>query len=647
MNIQIETFLPWDAGKIITTKRGPRLLRKAEPTPDAVRMWQGNKAWFVANGVEYAKAYKDETKFEFVWWCTPQELAAKREEALAQSHALDAEVDIPIPPGLSYRPYQKAGVRFGLGRKGVLFGDEPGLGKTWQAIGLINSQPTMNLGLIICPTSVKLNWYRELKRLLVRPLSVWIAEPHIYPKADIVIINYHLVRKWERFLRKNFDFVIIDEAHNLRNGSKTQMGKVIFGYKPSKKLGDTPIPAIIGRQRMALTGSPVVNKAEDVYPVANWLDPITYPSEWHFKWKWCGGDGTQPNYKYLQEHLRSTIMIRRLAKDVLTELPPITREVVEFDHDCAEVAKERAAWTEGEEERSNLEAAMEIAKVMGNKSAFDAYSKELSANITFKFKEMAELRMATAKAKLPMCIEMLEDIIAQGQKVITFAHHRFVIEAVAKAIPGSVIHYGGMSEAEKQISIDRFQEDDRCKLFSGSLGASREGITLTAARHTMFIESDWRPAFMSQSEKRMHRIGQMFAAIATHTVLKNSIDVNIVRALITKQEIADRCLDDEDRAAAMAEAAASDRITIGAREYQEAANSITDDQARQILFCVQHIASNAKENNAGFNATDAKLGTWLAGHTVLNKRQALLGLRIAQRYAKQIPSQLLAAAEGK
>lgn len=115
MHLDIESLLPWSPGEIKNTKRGPRLLRRAAPTPEFEKVWYANKDWLVANDLSYGRAWKDESKYEACWWADPPaEYMQKKADAMAQSRAVDADVNIPAPPGLEYRPYQRAGIRFAL-----------------------------------------------------------------------------------------------------------------------------------------------------------------------------------------------------------------------------------------------------------------------------------------------------------------------------------------------------------------------------------------------------------------------------------------------------------------------------------------------------------------------------------------------------
>ena len=184
-----------------------------------------------------------------VWWTTSEQIAAKvarpdavetinaeREEAarkalasIEASRATRADVAIPAPEGLDYLPYQKAGIAYAMEREGTLIGDDMGLGKTMQAIGAINADPEARRVLIICPASLKLNWAKELRKWLVRPLTIGVADGKFWPNTDIVIINYDVVAKHRaRIDAVEWDNLTVDECHYLKN-PKAQRTKAVLG----------------------------------------------------------------------------------------------------------------------------------------------------------------------------------------------------------------------------------------------------------------------------------------------------------------------------------------------------------------------------------------------------------------------------------
>ncbi len=157
------------------------------------------------------------------------EAARKAQEAIEASKATDSDRPIPAPEGLAYLPYQRGGIAYAMERDAVFIGDEMGLGKTIQAIGVINADNTARRVLIICPASLKLNWQKELRKWLVRPMSIGIAEGSKFPSDDIVIINYEIVARNRAAIDKvEWDVMVCDEAHYMKS-QKAQRTKAVLG----------------------------------------------------------------------------------------------------------------------------------------------------------------------------------------------------------------------------------------------------------------------------------------------------------------------------------------------------------------------------------------------------------------------------------
>jgi len=208
----IEKLAAWSSPKEVQTKNGPRMLRKAAPTEEFKSAWSSHKAEMKALGATWSK--DDRTgEWSLVWWMPlSAEVVQARQESVIASKAAAADVDLPHPPGYDYMPFQKAGIQYALKRRGVLIGDEMGLGKSIETIGIINADPEIDSALIICPKSLKLNWKRELERWLVRPLTVGIANG-VWPDTDIVITNYESIKKHKATIQeREWGVLVLDEA---------------------------------------------------------------------------------------------------------------------------------------------------------------------------------------------------------------------------------------------------------------------------------------------------------------------------------------------------------------------------------------------------------------------------------------------------
>lgn len=668
-NEEILKLADWSVAREVQTKFGPRLLRKADPTPEFSAEWKARKPELKEAGASFSK--NDRTgEWELAWW---QKLdgaeQAKRAEAVQMSKASSAEIDLPHPPGLDYMPFQKAGIRYALDRQGVLFADEMGLGKTIEAIGVINADPAITSVLVICPKSLKLNWQRELERWLTRPLSIGVANGE-WPTTEIVILNYEALGKHKAAISKReWGMCVVDEAHYIKN-RKAQRSQFVKGYEPSKKeaaKGKEPIEPIRARRHLRLTGTPIVNRPAELQNIVDDLNPAfagfgylkryCNATQDRFGWDFSGAS----NLDELQRRLRESIMVRRLKADVLTELPRKIRQVVELEPDSTAARKAVAAegkYEEDSEERlSELRAAVELAKAESAES-YEAAVARLRDAMQVDFTEMARLRHETALAKLPQVIQYMTEVLEddEDKKIIVAAHHHDVIDgivaAAAEAGWGPVVLTGRNTEAERLAAVDAFQGDPKVRVFVGGIQAAGVGITLTTSSHVIFAELDWVPGNMSQFEDRAHRIGQTETVLVQHLVLNGSLDARMAHMLVEKQRVIDSALDkDHPERVAPVYAPREQAATHEAKpnDLEKIGNALSEEQKTAILAGLKMLAGMdmdfaRDENGVGFSKIDVRIGHSLAERRELTPKQAALGQKLVNKYRRQLPGELLAEA---
>jgi len=466
----------------------------------------------------------------------------RRAKSLRASQARDAEIDVPCPTGLAYLPFQRAAIAYALGRKNTLLADEMGLGKTIEALGVINADPSARRILIVCPASLKLNWVRECERWLVAERTVGVAGKTYPENADVVIVNYEILGKWAAELGGSWDVLVADECHYVKNRNA----------KRSRHLY-----ALNARRRLLLTGTPILNRPVEIQPIAGLLDPETFghflnfakryckPKRNRFGWDFSGAS----NLPELHEKLRGTIMVRRTKADVLGELPPKRRQVIELPSDGLAdlISIEEQAWAEHARRLKQLRAFSGETRA----TRADPSDEELAAlreGVNAAFGELSKLRHATAVAKVPLVVDHVQNALLASGKLVVFGHHREVVSEIAGAFGKSAVTLTGGDSAEKrQAAVDRFQKDADCTVFVGSIRAAGLGLTLTASAHVVFAELDWVPAHLTQAEDRTHRIGQRDSVLVQHLVLQNSLDARMVRTLIQKQRVVDEALDGDVR----------------------------------------------------------------------------------------------------
>lgn len=445
------------------------------------------------------------------------------------SCATDGPADIPCPPGLAYLPYQRGGIAYARGKDGVLIADEMGLGKTIQAIGIMNDQP-VKTAIVLCPASLKVNWQREIDKWLNYYLPVMVvgAKDRWPSKPGVVIINYDILKKFrEQIAAVEWDVMIADESHYLKSATakRTQLA----------------LGVIRARRRVFLSGTPAESRPSELFTVANALRPDLFPSWMHYAYRYCDARMTDygleargsSNVRELQALLRGSIMVRRMKKDVLKDLPAKIRRKVILP--CASPEMRQAVDAEMAEWKR--QKAMIDSLRQRHAPAEEVRHAENMANA-----KLHELRVATTKAKMPMVMEFLRDASNEG-KVIVFAKHHIVLEQLEKEFKGAAVIHGKVPVEGRQVIADRFQKDPECNVFIGQIQAAGVGLTLTASSHVIFVEFDWRPGLMQQAEDRAHRIGQRDSVLCSYLLVENSLDDVLMTSTEKKQETLRSTLD--------------------------------------------------------------------------------------------------------
>lgn len=410
------------------------------------------------------------------------------------------------------RPYQIEGVEKLIGlagrRGGAILADEPGLGKTIQTAEFINRTNPKSV-LIVCPASLRVNWRKELDR--------WLNPDTL---CRVRILSYESVSRGDAG-DDRYELAVFDEAHYLKN--------------PQAKRTKACL-ALHAGIRLFLTGTPVVNRPMDLFPIlkslglkltrtdfgkrycAGYLRQISWKPR-KFAWDFSGAS----HQDELNATLRRHCMVRRTKAEVLSELPAKIRQIVELD-------------IPGYRESESLRDA--VTRMFDGMASAAENLPELRK---IAFEELAAARLDIARQKLPVVLDFIRDLLEEEEKVVVFAHHREIISAIAAAVSGSVELKGGMTDSQKDTAVRAFQEGS-ARLFVGQITAAGTGITLTVARTVLFAELDWVPGNVIQAEDRCHRIGQQLPVRVIHLVAKDSVDARMVHALVEKQENFERVM---------------------------------------------------------------------------------------------------------
>jgi SWI/SNF-related matrix-associated actin-dependent regulator 1 of chromatin subfamily A len=455
----------------------------------------------------------------------PEDAAAIK-KVLDRSRKATSDLLVPAPAGLSYFLFQRAGIEFLASRREALLADDMGLGKSVQVCGLLNYLPDVRPCLIVCPASMKTVWHRELSRWLctgARSVSVCYGDKKEGLDCDIVVVNYDILSRFEDTLAKrSWALMVFDEGHYLKNreAQRTQAAKRLAANTARKAI---------------LSGTPMLNRPEELWSLLNLLDPFHWPSFYRFAHRYCGPIKTSwgwdfsgaSNQRELSLLLRSGLMLRRRKKDVLPELPPVIRQVIPISVDSSPL----------------LELlTQKLAKLFGfdpNRPPFKIDPEKIP------FELISEIRRETGVLKVVAAIGfILDQTSVSAQKTIIFAHHLSILEELHKALrTQSVLVTGETPANARQRAIDSFQNDGTIKYFIGSTRAMGLGVTLTASSHVIFVEADWTPAILEQAEARLARIGQKSAVLAQYLVLENSIDEKIFAAVQEKMHVINQVIE--------------------------------------------------------------------------------------------------------
>lgn len=548
----------------------------------------------------------------------------------------------PAPPGLRYRAYQVEAICFARERRNVLIADQMGTGKTISTVGIINDDPSIRKVLIVCPASLKINWARELLKWLVRrEVTLGIAHPRRgFPLSDIVIINYENLKTFHRNIHATeWDLIVADEAHYLKN-PRARRTQEIMGYQHKDPIKRRP--KLEARRVVFLTGTPIVNRPSELWPLLHYLDTEEFPDRVAFLSEFCGGSNRAQNKSEIGEEslhklhdkLRSTVMIRRLKQDVLPELPPKIRQVIVLPADSVRhaVAAERKRYDQVQQGLSVIRMKAELAKMVQDDEIYRQAVAELKQAEFASIQQITAMRMQTAMAKIPLAADHIKYLLEHVNKVLVFAHHTAVIENLANEFGEAVVTVHGSTSLERrQRNVDRFQNDPSCRVYIGGLKASGEGITLTRAQVVCFCELGWTPSELNQCEDRSHRMGQQGNVLVQHLVLDGSIDAMMAHRLVEKQDTINTALDaDAEVESLYSLSRATPFVEESRDQVLEIASKLSDTQIDQIHNSLTLVARRGRTSN--MSDLDYNIMKMLADLDYLEPTQAALGLTMLSKH---------------
>jgi SWI/SNF-related matrix-associated actin-dependent regulator 1 of chromatin subfamily A len=437
----------------------------------------------------------------------------------------------------SHRPpleHQKESIQKLVENKKFILADDMGLGKTTSTI-IASLESGSKKVLIICPATLKINWKREIENYSDK--AVYIAEgKNFSTDADFVIINYDIIKNFHdtkkkgesQILDANFDLVVVDEAHYIKNATAQRTKLINDLVKKVDRL-------------WLLTGTPMTSRPIDYFnllsliesPVAkNWMAyAIRYCQGYQFNvggrkvWNVMGAS----NLEELRDRTAG-LTLRRLKENVL-DLPDKIITPVYL----------------------RLKSKM-YEEIMGE--YYDWYDKnpEESKSLTVQFTKLTKIRQVIADEKVSQTIELAENIVEQGKKVIIFCNFTDSLNKICEHFGKSAVKINGsMSKPERQHSVDSFQENDKIKVLVGNIKAAGVGITLTAAEAVIMNDLSFLPSDHAQAEDRAYRYGQKNNVLVYYPIFENTIEGIIYDILNNKKQVIATVMGDNQNTADAAE----------------------------------------------------------------------------------------------
>jgi SNF2 family DNA or RNA helicase len=453
------------------------------------------------------------------------------------SRSVDAEITIASLKA-DLLPYQRAGVSYASNARRTFIADEMGLGKTLQAIATIEYVQDSYPAVVVCPPSLILNWQAEYNRWLPDRRVAVVTNRKDFPENgtyDVVVVGYSNITKWEKELSRHRSYVF-DESHYCKTVTAQRT-------KSAQKIAKSaPKEGIV----LCLTGTPVTNRPSEY---ASQLDILGRLKEfgglWGFYRRYCNayqdsfGQWNISGHSHLDElndKLRGVCYIRRTKDQVLSELPPVIHSPVVVEGSAAAMKEYKKA--EADIVKYLVDRAKEIARELGEPVGSAAVIARIKAESNEHLVRLSVLRRISARAKMPIVEEWVQQRIDDGKKVVIAAHHRDIVDELARKF-GNLRIQGGMSVEEVEEQKRKFQTlpVSEAPVIVLSIQAAKTGHTLTSAQDVLFVELPWTPADVDQTYSRCHRLGQKGSVVATYMLTDGTIDEEIYSLIERKRSV--------------------------------------------------------------------------------------------------------------
>jgi superfamily II DNA or RNA helicase len=409
---------------------------------------------------------------------------------------------------------------------GALLADDMGLGKTIQALCAL-AGPT----LIVCPTSVLFNWAEEMQRF--RPgLSFSLyhgAGRELTEDAEVTLTSYAILRlDIDILCERNWQTVILDEAQNIKN-SNSQVARA------ASRLNS--------KFRMALTGTPVENRLEELWSQFHFLNPGLLGGRSHFRNRYVRpiAEGDPHSAAHLRERIRP-FLLRRKKRDVAPELPDLTELVLH-----CELSEDERAVYDAVRAATVEQVVAQLSKGGNVLAALEALLRLRQAACHVS---LVPGQKARSSSKLELLMTRLEQAVADGHKALVFSQWTSFLDLVEPHLDEGEIPFVRLdgSTRDRGSVVNEFQSEDGPPVMLVSLKAGGTGLNLTAADHVFLLDPWWNPAVEDQATGRSHRIGQTRSVVVHRLVARDTVEEGILELHARKRALSEVAVGSSDEA---------------------------------------------------------------------------------------------------
>ena len=445
---------------------------------------------------------------------------------------------MPIPSGLqaTLRPYQERGyswlmrnLTLGLG---ALIADDMGLGKTVQAIAFLLSRAQHGASLVVMPTSVLLNWEREIKRFApsLRPVIFNREDRAEVVKTldagDVLLSTYGLLpNEIENLKTVDWNVIVLDEAHTIKS-KETKTSKAAM--------------ELTGDARLLLTGTPLQNHLSELWNLSEFANPGLLGGYTSFVERFVVPVEKlhDKERQRLLKRMISPFLLRRTKTDVLEELPEKTDITLRV-----ELSEAERALYEGL--RENTAKALETGEI----KPMEALAALMKLRQAACHPQLVNPKLAMGSSKTDAFLELVDELRSNGHRALVFSQFTSHLALIRKALDERGIEYlyldGAVSAAQRTKLTESFRLGSM-PLFLISLKAGGTGLNLTAADYVIHLDPWWNPAIEDQASDRAYRIGQERPVTVYRLVAEGTIEEKILRLHDTKRSLADALLEGAD-----------------------------------------------------------------------------------------------------